>query len=99
STVAGVLGVRSELLGDAQRLESLLEPPSVLRRSGNVARNAEQYVLYLGRYRLAGRLGAMPTLCDLEVDPTCRFDLAPEQPFIVQWMWRVGLPEFSGAAG
>lgn len=99
STVAGVLGVRSELLGDAQRLESLLEPPSVLRRGASVARKAEQYVLYLGRYRLAGRLGAMPTLCDLEVDPTCRFDLAPEQPFIVQWMWRVGLPEFTGAAG
>ncbi len=91
-SIASALRVRGELQGDAHALERQLEPTTVLKRRARVARQGDEYVLYLNRYRLTGRLGAVPTLCDLEVDPTCRFDLTDELPFVVQWMWRVGLP-------
>jgi hypothetical protein len=54
-----------------------------------VARGGERFVIYMGRYRLLGARGEVNSLCDLETDPTCGFDIAPEHPFVVQWLLRM----------
>lgn len=54
-----------------------------------VARGGDRFAAYMGRYRLLGSRGEVSSLCDLETDPTCGFDVAAEQPFIVQWLLRM----------
>lgn len=59
--------------------------------SGMLATQGHRFAFHLGPYRLSGDLARTPTICDLEVDPTCQHDLLPEQPFLAQWLWRAFL--------
>lgn len=54
-----------------------------------VARGGDRFAVYMGRYRLLGSRGEANSLCDLETDPTCGFDIAGEHPFVVQWLLRM----------
>ncbi len=59
-----------------------------LLTSGFLAMQGHSYAYYLGPWRLQGVFSEAPTLCDLEVDPSCGTDLLDAEPFVAQWMWR-----------
>lgn len=88
------MDVRSSVasLGTSARSGTLLDANPVLARVGH------QYSFYLGRYRLQGNIGEVPSLCDIEVDPACQLDLYSRSPFLVQWMWRSALVQLQNGS-
>lgn len=54
-----------------------------------MANLADHYATVFGRYRLAGELGKVPSLCRLDVDPACVNDVLTQKPIAAQatWQW------------
>lgn len=87
--IADVLGLGQEFGSDtaAERgISTVRRGPTVVPM---VARSGERFAIYMGRHRLFGSRGQATSLCDLETDPTCGFDIAGEHPFTLQWLLRM----------
>lgn len=53
-----------------------------------VARLGDRYATRWGDYRLAGREGAVPTLCHVATDPRCERDVQREMPHLTMALFR-----------
>jgi arylsulfatase A-like enzyme len=96
--ISEALGLNPAAHNPAPSLLALAELGDPTEGSRVLSRTMNSYAFYLGRYVLRGTLGQVPSLFDLEVDPAAQTDLAAEQPFLVEWMWRLCVLEMKRGA-
>jgi Sulfatase len=92
-TITEALGLNPAAAHQPPSLTALAELGDPLESNPVLSRTMNNYAFYLGRFVLRGTLGQPPSLYDLEVDPAAQADLAAEQPFLVEWMWRLCVRE------
>lgn len=62
-----------------------------------VSTQVERYVVRWGPYRMAGKDGSPPTLCDRVVDPRCERDLRESNPLAATALFRVAFDHETAA--
>lgn len=75
-------------------LRDLAAGTAALHSFGMVAVHPPDYAFTADRYRLFGKFGETPALCEFEVDPSCQQDLQADLPFAVEWLWRMAFRGF-----
>lgn len=66
-----------------------------------IATRGERYSTRFGSWLLSGRLGHVPSLCRLDVDPACVNDVLDDQPIAARtaWQWTFDAETASAAVG
>lgn len=87
-TVAGSLGLKLSRDTVGRDLASVAAGLPAAVVSPQVAMLNEQYSVRLDQLVLKGSFGKTPSICDLDLDPTCAFDRRPVLPLATQALFR-----------